>query len=396
MVDPTAPVPLPSCKLGNMKRPSRLDVSEKALGGPSTPVGVNAAVAVGGSGGGGGGEASSSSSASAAKAVAARAISPSGKPALTVSPRGLKLPNAEEVLFTLDPSDLQVMETIGRGACSVVKRAIHKTTGITLALKVFRLFDASRRDMLTEEVKSLYKTDCPAIVRFYGAFFRDGSISVALEYMDGGSLANVMEQVGVVPESVLANCAFQILWGMAYLKHERRIHRDIKPQNILINSRGQVKLTDFGVSKELMSSVAMARTFVGSFRYMAPERLQNSPYTYTSDIWSLGIVLYELATGKNPYLHSQTDEPETVGGESSYIDVVQAVMESASPALPGPPGAFSDSFRAFIGTCLSKEPDKRGSPEMLLLSPWLTSNGAVGLEAAQANVKKWIDSLQAR
>lgn len=312
-----------------------------------------------------------------------------------MSPRGLKLPNQEEVLFTLDPSDLEVMETIGRGACSVVKRAVHKGTGITLALKVFKLFDSSRRDMLVEEVRSLYKTDCPSIVHFYGAFFKDGSISVALEYMDGGSLANVMEQVGVVPEFVLASFAFQILWGMGYLKHEHRIHRDIKPQNILINSKGEVKLTDFGVSKELMSSVAMARTFVGSFRYMAPERLQNSPYTYTSDIWSLGIVLYEMAAATNPYVDSlQPGTDETLAGEQSYIDVVQAVMESPSPQLPGPPGRFSDSFVNFLSGCLSKTPSARGSPESLLIHPWLTSNGAVSLEAASGNVKRWIDSLR--
>ena len=129
----------------------------------------------------------------------------------------MKLPNEEEVLFTLNPEDLVVSETIGRGACSVVKRAVHRVTGMPVALKVFKLFDASRRDMLVEEVRSLYKTNCPAIVQFYGAFFKDGSISVALEYMDGGSLANVMEQVGIVPESVLANFAFQILWGLGYL-----------------------------------------------------------------------------------------------------------------------------------------------------------------------------------
>ena len=101
------------------------------------------------------------------------------------------------------------------------------------------------------------------MITFYGAFYREGSITIALEYMDGGSLANVIDQVGIMPESVLASVAYQILWGMAYLKHEKRVHRDIKPSNILINSKGEVKLSDFGIAAELQSSIAMCGTFVG-------------------------------------------------------------------------------------------------------------------------------------
>lgn len=104
------------------------------------------------------------------------------------------------------------------------------------------------------------------MITFYGAFYREGSITIALEYMDGGSLANVLAQVGPVPERVLANMAFQILWGLAYLKHDKRVHRDLKPSNLLINSRGEVKVTDFGVSAELQNSIAMCGTFVGTFK----------------------------------------------------------------------------------------------------------------------------------
>lgn len=94
-----------------------------------------------------------------------------------------------------------------------------------------------------------------SLVRFYGAFHREGAISIALEYMDGGALSNLIGQIGSVPEFALANMTYQMLWGMAYLKHEKRLHRDIKPSNMLINSLGQVKLTDFGVSAELRNSI---------------------------------------------------------------------------------------------------------------------------------------------
>lgn len=144
--------------------------------------------------------------------------------------------------------------------------SIHEPTGTPVALKVINLFDKSKREQLIREIVTLYDAQCPNLITFYGAFYREGSITIALEYMNGGSLANVLAQVGPIPESVLANMVYQILWGLAYLKHEKRVHRDLKPSNLLINSRGEVKVTDFGVSAELQNSIAMCGTFVGTFK----------------------------------------------------------------------------------------------------------------------------------
>jgi serine/threonine protein kinase len=90
-----------------------------------------------------------------------------------------------------------------------------------------------------------------------------GSITIALEYMDGGSLANVLNQVGPIPERVLASIAYQILWGLAYLKHEKRVHRDMKPSNLLINSQGEVKVGD----SYFVDSVIGELLSTHSFRY---------------------------------------------------------------------------------------------------------------------------------
>jgi serine/threonine protein kinase len=308
---------------------------------------------------------------------------------VTISSTGLKI-RGKDLSYNIDPNELEIGEAIGKGSCSVVRKALHRPTGTVVALKVINVFDSAHRHQLVEEVKSLSRTDCPAIVKFYGAFLREGSISIVLEFLDGGSLANVLEQVGPVPESVLANITYQVLWGLCYLKHEHRIHRDIKPQNILINSRGQVKLTDFGISKELITSVAMGKTFVGSFGYMAPERLQNRPHTYASDIWGLGIVLYEMAVGRSPFSDDRS-RAET------YIDIVQSVVHEPVPGLPevSPSGRpFSDTFRRFVSSCLDKNPENRFTPEALLTKPWLQQNGATSLDDATANVKAWIMSLQ--
>ena len=169
--------------------------------------------------------------------------------------------------FTLLYDELEMGDIIGRGASSVVIHGIHAPTGTPLALKVINLFDRSKREQLIREIVTLYDAECPNLIRFYGAFYRDGAITIALEYMyvyytilnihptryshlihtyiytfiyrNGGSLANVLSQVGPIPEYALANIAYQILWGLAYLKHEKRVHRDVKPSNLLINSQGK-------------------------------------------------------------------------------------------------------------------------------------------------------------
>lgn len=144
--------------------------------------------------------------------------------------------------FTLAYEELIIGDIIGRGSSSIVLQGVHAPTGTQLALKVINLFDRSKREQLIREIITLYDAQCPNLITFYGAFYREGSITIALEYMDGGSLANVLAQVGPIPERILANMAFQILWGLAYLKHEKRVHRDLKPSNLLINSKGEVKV----------------------------------------------------------------------------------------------------------------------------------------------------------
>ena len=157
--------------------------------------------------------------------------------------------------FVVDASELEMAQVIGRGSSSYVQHAVHKPTGTQVALKVINMFDKGKRDQLMQEIATLYDAACPSIIGFYGAFYREGTISIALEFMDGGSLANMTHQLGPIEEPVLAHIAFQIVFGLAYLKRTlKRVHRDIKPSNVLINSQGLVKLSDFGLSAELQNS----------------------------------------------------------------------------------------------------------------------------------------------
>ena len=283
--------------------------------------------------------------------------------------------------FQIAYHELSIGEIIGKGSSSVVLQATHKPTGTPIAMKVISMFEKSKRDQLMREICTLYHASCPSLITFYGAFYREGCITIVLEYMDGGSLSNALSQVGPIPEAVLANMVYQTLWALAYLKREKRLHRDIKPSNLLVNSRGEVKLTDFGVSKELNNSIATCGTFVGTFKYMAPERVQSLPYSYQADIWSLGLCVLELATGRYPYPI-----------DAACIEMVQTILESDAPKPPA--GHFSPEFDEFIGVCLNKDPKHRLPAEVLLQSPWLQRNGATSYEQSVANVAMWIQSMQ--
>lgn len=128
------------------------------------------------------------------------------------------------------------------------------------------------------------------------------------------------------------------------------IHRDIKPANILINSKGEVKLTDFGISKELEESNQFAHTFVGTVTYMSPERIEGKRYNHLSDIWSFGMVILEMAIGSYPYPSHKT-----------YIEMLQLIMNEPAPEVPPDSPDFSDEFKDFINQFLKKDVKSRAS-----------------------------------
>ena len=194
--------------------------------------------------------------------------------------------------------------------------------------------------------------------------------------MNLGGLEDIMK-LGPVPENVLASMAYQTLWGLGYLQHERRIHRDIKPANVLINTDGEVKLTDFGISREMQTAM-LAKTFVGSFKYMAPERISGGSYDYASDIWSFGLVVLEAALGKYPYPQSKS----TVG----YVSIV---ADGDVPAVPEDKG-FTPQFKQFIDATLQKDPSLRANAVQLLDSEWMMRHGCDSLEGCAAVVADWL------
>ncbi|KAE8651503.1 hypothetical protein Csa_019444 [Cucumis sativus] len=235
------------------------------------------------------------------------------------------------------------------------------------------------RKQIVQELKINQAAQCSHIVVCYHSFYHNGAISLVLEYMDRGSLADVVRQVKTILEPYLAvvckqvsgfcyshqNLNEKVLQGLVYLHHERHvIHRDIKPSNLLVNHKGEVKITDFGVSAMLASSMGQRDTFVGTYNYMSPERISGGTYDYSSDIWSLGLVVLECAIGRFPYLQSEEQQ-----SWPSFYELLEAIV--AKPPPSAPPDQFSPEFCSFVSACIKKDPKERSSSLDLLNHPFI-------------------------
>lgn len=123
-------------------------------------------------------------------------------------------------------------------------------------------------------MNTLSKCNSENVLRCYGAFIKEDKVLIALEFMDGGSLANVLKKVGKIKEDMLGIITVQILRGLEHLHKVMKVaHRDIKPANILLNKNGIVKIADFGVSGQMENSADCMSSWVGTLAYMSPERL---------------------------------------------------------------------------------------------------------------------------
>jgi mitogen-activated protein kinase kinase len=198
------------------------------------------------------------------------------------------------------------------------------TSGIVMAMKEIRLeLDEAKFAQIIMELDILHRCLSPYIIDFYGAFFQEGAVYICIEFMDGGSIDKIYGDG--IPENVLRKITYSTVQGLKTLKDDHNIiHRDVKPTNILVNTRGQVKICDFGVSGNLVASIA--KTNIGCQSYMAPERISGGgmsaginpgggTYSVQSDIWSLGLSIIECAMGRYPY------PPETYNNIFSQLSV---------------------------------------------------------------------------
>ncbi|RYP31808.1 hypothetical protein DL767_005539 [Monosporascus sp. MG133] len=231
-----------------------------------------------------------------------------------------------------------------------------------------------------------------AVTRYYGAFVdpSTATISIAMEFCEGGSLDSIYKEVkrlgGRTGEKVLGKIAEGVLGGLTYLNSKKIIHRDIKPSNILLCRNGEVKLCDFGVSGDF-GTKGEANTFIGTSYYMAPERITGQVYTITSDVWSTGVTLLEVAQHRFPFPADGTEMQPKAG----LIDLLTYIVRQPIPKLKDEPDAnifWSDSFKYFIECCLEKEPGRRASPWRMLEHPWMME-----MKTKRVNMQRYLSQV---
>ncbi|EKV08226.1 MAP kinase kinase (Mkk2), putative [Penicillium digitatum] len=266
--------------------------------------------------------------------------------------------------------------SLGEGAGGAVTRCRLKEGKTVFALKI--ITTDPNPDVKKQIVRELnFNKDCAShhICRYYGAFMdkSTGTISIAMEFCEGGSLDSIYKEVkklgGRTGEKVLGKVAEGVLNGLTYLHSRKIIHRDIKPSNILLCRDGKVKLCDFGVSGEF-GTKGDANTFIGTSYYMAPERITGQSYTITSDVWSLGVTLLEVAQHRFPFPADGTEMQPRAG----LIDLLTYIVRQPIPKLKDEPQngiRWSDNFKYFIECCLEKEPPRRATPWRMLEHPWV-------------------------
>lgn len=296
----------------------------------------------------------------------------------TVDSKGIKFASGKEFNISLDEVD--TLDELGKGNYGTVYKVRHSRpkmrrpgqglagnkawgaagaapipqaddpivggTGIVMAMKEMRLeLEDSKFATIIMELDVLHRCASPYIVDFYGAFFQEGAVYICMEFMNGGSIDKIY--AGGVPEGVLRKVTLATVQGLKSLKDDHNIiHRDVKPTNILVNTQGQVKICDFGVSGNLVASIA--KTNIGCQSYMAPERISGGgvaqaganpgggTYSVQSDIWSLGLSIIECALGKYPY------SPETYDNIFSQLsvsfDLIQLLFTFKQLTNSLPPG----------------------------------------------------------
>ena len=247
---------------------------------------------------------------------------------------------------------LKVRE-VGRGSSGVVYRVHEKQSGQVWALKEVPLpADEEKRRMTVDELRTAHSVDHINIVNCCEVFYSRGVFSLVMDFMDGGSLLDNLKAAKgrLMPLGALAHVGRSIAAALTHLHEEVGVvHRDVKPGNILLTCHGDVKLADLGICtrpgelRALPSPKAPtadgeaepATAWVGTVTYMSPERLTGCGYSFSADVWSLGIVLAESALGRYPYCLSPTARAATAGTEArslQFWDLLDLVLDGPCPS----------------------------------------------------------------
>ncbi|KPI87720.1 putative serine/threonine-protein kinase Nek3 putative protein kinase [Leptomonas seymouri] len=255
--------------------------------------------------------------------------------------------------------DYEVFEHIGSGASGDVYRVVYKATGHTYVLKKMSLANMSDEEQLRakQEIIAMDEVDHPNVVKFRESFSDpvDNTVDIVMEYCEFGTLEGLIERQRYeghpFPTDVLLEWMAELLCGLAHIHSKRILHRDLKSSNIFVTSKNHLKLGDFGVCTILACPNAKAESMIGTPLYFAPEVCNNEAYDERSDVWSLGVVFYEMCTLCRPF-----------EGENLFSLIQQILDSEIAPFNNGVPSALEGLVRLM----LDRDPTRRPTAQELI------------------------------
>ena len=257
------------------------------------------------------------------------------------------------------------MEKLGEGGFGVVYKARHARTGDLVAIKQSKEMDPHIVQELQREYQLIGGLAHANVVKVLGFEVDQRHARLYLEWCAGGSLADLIKRFPTISEALLRNYTRQILSGLKFLHDHGILHRDIKPRNILVDHKGVLKLTDFGLSRHI-ESMADRTKMCGTPRYMAPE-CPSGKFSFGSDIWAVGATLTELVSRTLPWSHLDKDV------QATNMSLLFHIGNFRGNPLHHPiiPTSLSAEAQDFLATCFQQDPQARGTCDSLLMHPFL-------------------------
>jgi len=246
-------------------------------------------------------------------------------------------------------------DLIGRGSFGDVFRAVEVHSGELVAVKAIDLESTDEEiDDIQREVLIMAGLSSPHLVCYRASYIFGTQLRIVMDLMAGSVYDAMGGGSRPLAEADASAVVCEVLRGLAYLHSHGKIHRDVKAANVLLSERGEVKLGDFGVAREITNT--LAKTFVGTPFWMSPEVINQAEarYDYKADIWSLGIFALEMCHGEPPHFGTPPAR--------ALLLIVSSHPPKLQPAGPG----WSEGAQDFVGCCLQKAPAARPTASRLL------------------------------
>ena len=211
---------------------------------------------------------------------------------------------SDTLINTLFDGRYRIMRKLGTGGMANVYLAEDQELGRRVAIKILddrHAGDDQFVERFRREAKNAAGLSHPNIVSIYDRGEAEGTYYIAMEYLDGRSLKELIVSRGPAPVNIAIDYAQQILAALRFAHRHGIVHRDIKPHNVLVDAEGRLKVTDFGIARAGASQMTEAGSIIGTAQYLSPEQAKGAPVDQTSDLYSVGVVLYELLTGTVPF-----------------------------------------------------------------------------------------------